>query len=101
MIIVKEIGSIAPCRRPSLRRITDDHGGLLWLLRRGRALGVANRHCLFLSRLSLSRIAELERPRRHPKAFGTPFYSLSTHPSSVPCRRSDVLRVEGVPSMFA
>jgi hypothetical protein len=26
----------------------------------------------FLSRLSLAKLAELERPRRHPKAFGIP-----------------------------
>jgi transcriptional regulator with XRE-family HTH domain len=34
-------------------------------------------HCLFLPRLSLSRVAELERPRRYPKAFGTPSNLLS------------------------
>src|SRR6266508_3883222 len=56
-------------------------------------------HCLFLSRHSLSKIAELERPRRHPKAFGTPSNSLSGTPSSVPCRRSDACRAKGVPSM--
>jgi hypothetical protein len=33
----------------------------------GAAWGV----CLFLSRLDLGKITELERPRRHPKAFGT------------------------------
>src|SRR5262249_23523648 len=29
-------------------------------------------HCLFSSRLAAGKIVELERPRRHPKAFGTP-----------------------------
>src|SRR5262245_60238089 len=44
---------------------------------------------LFLSRLYLVKVAELERPRRHPKAFGTPFHLLSGTPSSVPRHRSD------------
>src|SRR5262249_48619742 len=49
------------------------------------------------SRLSLGKIAELHRPRRHPKAFGTPSNSLSGTPSSVPCPRSDACRAKGVP----
>src|SRR5262249_58688433 len=44
-----------------------------------------NAHCLFLPRLSPGKIAELERPRRHPKAFGTSSNLLSGTPSSVPC----------------
>ena len=44
---------------------------------------------LFLSRLYLAKVAELERPRRHPKALGTPFHLLSGTPSSVPRHRSD------------
>src|SRR5262249_13678034 len=47
------------------------------------------RHCIFLSRLCLSKIAELERPRRHPKAFGTPSNLLSGIASSIPCPRCD------------
>src|SRR6516165_7900513 len=58
-----------------------------------------NAHCLFLSRLSPGKIAELERPRRHPKAFGTPSNLLSGTPSSVPYPRSDECRAQGVPSM--
>jgi len=46
------------------------------------------------SRLSLGKIAELHRPRRHPKAFGTPSNSLSGPPSSVPCPRSDACRAK-------
>jgi hypothetical protein len=33
---------------------------------------VSKPHCLFSSRIAAGKIAELERPRRHPKAFGTP-----------------------------
>src|SRR4030095_1119062 len=50
---------------------------------------------LFLSRLSLGKVAELERPRRHPKAFGIPSNLLTGIPSSVPCpllRRMSVER---------
>ena len=53
----------------------------------------------FLSRLSLGKVAELERPRRHPKAFGIPSNLLTGTPSSVPCPRSDACRAKGVPSM--
>ena len=53
----------------------------------------------FLSRLSLGKVAELERPRRHPKAFGIPSNLLTGTPSSVPCPRSDACRAQGVPSM--
>ena len=53
----------------------------------------------FLSRLSLGKVAELERLRRHPKAFGIPSNLLTGTPSSVPCRRSDACRAKGVPSM--
>src|SRR5262249_25768819 len=47
------------------------------------------RLCIFLSRLCLSKIAELERPRRYPKAFGTPSNLLSGIASSIPCPRCD------------
>src|SRR5260370_3278642 len=53
----------------------------------------------FLSRLSLGKIAELERSRRQPKALGTASNLLSGTPSSVPCPRSDACRAKGVPSM--
>jgi hypothetical protein len=46
--------------------------------------GAARGACLFLSRLALGKIAELERPRRHRKAFGNPSNSLCGTPSSVP-----------------
>jgi hypothetical protein len=52
-----------------------------------------------LSRLSLGKIAELERPRRHLRAFGTPFNLLSGTPSSVPRSHSDACRTKGVPAM--
>src|SRR5260370_32877453 len=53
----------------------------------------------FLSRLSLGKIAELERSRRQPKALGTASNLLTGPPSSVPCPRSDACRAKGVPSM--
>src|SRR5262249_12873668 len=52
---------------------------------------------VFLSRLYLVKVAQLEQPRRHPKAFGTPFNLLAGPPSSVP-RRRPVCRAKGVPS---
>src|SRR5262249_23836337 len=55
--------------------------------------------CLFSSRLSLGKIAEGKRPRRHPKASGTSPNLVSGTPSSVPCRRFDACRAKGVPSM--
>jgi hypothetical protein len=53
----------------------------------------------YLSRLALGKIAELERPRRYPKAFGTTSNLLSGTPSSVPCPRSDACRAKELPSM--
>src|SRR5262245_50757239 len=41
------------------------------------------------SRLAVSKIAELARPRRHSKAFGTTSNLMSGTPSSVPCLRCD------------
>ena len=38
----------------------------------------------FLSRLSLGKVAELERPRRHPKAFGIPSNLLTGTPFERP-----------------
>jgi hypothetical protein len=52
----------------------------------------------YLSRLALGKIAELERPRRYPKAFGTTSNLLSGTPSSVPCPRSDACRAKELPS---
>ncbi len=40
----------------------------LWVFAISRLIPFAS----FLSRLSLAKLAELERPRRHPKAFGIP-----------------------------
>jgi hypothetical protein len=57
--------------------------------------GAARAVCLFLSRLALGKIAELEGPRRHPKAFGTRLNLLSGTPSSVSCPRSDACRTKG------
>src|SRR5215471_21854278 len=75
--------------------------------RRGSALGqqdgvetgqpLSDRTPPLASRLSLGKIAELHRPRRHPKAFGSPSNSLSGTPSSVPCPRSDECGAKAVP----
>jgi hypothetical protein len=54
----------------------------------------------FLSRLSGLKTQNSKQPRRHPKAFGTPFiHLLFRTPSSVPRRRPDACRAKGEPSM--
>src|SRR5262249_46072201 len=55
-------------------------------------LGLTGVPLPLLSRLALGKIAELERPRRHPKALGTTSNLLSGSPSSIPCSRSDTCR---------
>src|SRR5262249_17172218 len=61
-------------------------------------LGLTGVPLPLLSRLALGKIAELERPRRHPKALGTTSNLLSGSPSSIPCSRSDTCRANEVPS---
>jgi len=53
---------------------------------------------VFVSTLSLGKIAELERPRRYPKAFGIPSNLLSGTPSSVAC--PPLRRMSGERSAF-
>src|SRR5262249_46150028 len=52
-------------------------------------LGLTGVPLPLLSRLALAKIAELERPRRHPKALGTKSNLLSGSPSSIQYSRSD------------
>src|SRR6516165_590067 len=59
-------------------------------------LGLTGVPLPLLSRLALGKIAELERPRRHPKALGTTSNLLSGSPSSIPCSRSDTCRANEV-----
>jgi len=64
-----------------------------------RRLGLTRVPLPLLSRLALGKIAELERPRRYPKAFGTTSNLLSGTPPGVPCPRSDACRAKELPSM--
>src|SRR5215471_14269216 len=61
-------------------------------------LGLTGVPLPLLSRLALAKIAELERPRRQPKALGTTSNLLSGSPSSIPCSRSDTCRANELPS---
>src|SRR6516165_10129348 len=68
---------------------------------RCRRLGLTRVPLPLLSRLALGKIADLERPRRYPKASGTTSNLLSGTPSSVPCPRSDACRAKELPSRLA
>src|SRR6516162_10686061 len=68
---------------------------------RCRRLGLTRVPLPLLSRLALGKIADLERPRRYPKASGTTSNLLSGTPSSVPCPRSDACPAKELPSRLA